>query len=97
MKHNRAVEDLAFESYLLGDMTFGERKAFEQHYFECAVCAEDLREASQFLEDAKRVLTGEREATRIQEVGSRCWIWSSSLQPQFATALVAVFWNRRYC
>jgi len=56
MEHERAVQSLAVESYLLGEMTPGERDAFEEHYFECGVCAEDVRSASQFLEDMKGVL-----------------------------------------
>jgi hypothetical protein len=94
MEHERAVENLAVESYLLSDMTSGEREAFEEHYFECAICAEDLRAASQFLQDAKEVLAGNREATRIQEVPKgqpRRWTWPAWQQPQFATALVAIF------
>jgi anti-sigma factor RsiW len=34
---------LASERYLLGEMNDAERDSFEEHYFSCAVCAEDVR------------------------------------------------------
>lgn len=96
MEHEQAVQNLAVECYLLGEMTPGEREAFEEHYFECGVCAEDVRTASQFLEDMKGVLAGRhplpvpmptREAREQRSPG---WTWTAWLRPQFATALVAV-------
>ena len=94
MEHEKAIQNLAVECYLLGEMTPGEREAFEEHYFECGICAEDVRTASQFLQDAKEVLAGDREVTRVPEVREpqpRRWTWAAWLQPQFAAALVAVF------
>jgi anti-sigma factor RsiW len=46
MTHTEAVESYATERYLLGEMTEAERQAFEAHYFDCEMCAEDLRAAS---------------------------------------------------
>jgi putative zinc finger protein len=43
MTHNEAVETYATERYLLGEMTEAERQSFEAHYFECEICADDLR------------------------------------------------------
>ena len=95
MDHERAVSDLAVECYLLGEMTPSEREAFEQHYFECRECAEDIREAMQLMADAKDVLDGQeagiaaasvnrREARRPQRN------WFAWLQPQFAAAAIAL-------
>lgn len=98
MEHERAVRNLAVESYLLGEMTPGERDAFEEHYFECGICAEDVRTASQFIEDAKGILGSDRSyvpapapGREIREPRSPGWNWAAWLQPQFAVALVAVF------
>jgi hypothetical protein len=56
MEHQRAVQNLAVESYLLGDMSPRERDAFEEHFFECSLCGEDVRAAAKFMEDARKIL-----------------------------------------
>ncbi|HEY2845204.1 MAG TPA: zf-HC2 domain-containing protein [Bryobacteraceae bacterium] len=95
MDHERAVQNLAVECYLLGEMSPGERDAFEEHYFECAVCAEDVRAAAQFIQDAKEVLTtagAPAVPIRPRETVSRAndrWAWLAWLQPQFAAAVIA--------
>jgi anti-sigma factor RsiW len=43
MQHQEAVETLASERYLLGEMNEAERDSFEAHYFTCVACAEDVR------------------------------------------------------
>jgi anti-sigma factor RsiW len=45
MDHRHAVETLALERYLLGEMPDQERDAFEEHFFSCVECAEDARAA----------------------------------------------------
>jgi hypothetical protein len=45
MSHDEAIKDGATERYVLEEMTDEERDAFEEHYFECVVCAEDVRAA----------------------------------------------------
>ncbi|HEY7291962.1 MAG TPA: zf-HC2 domain-containing protein [Vicinamibacterales bacterium] len=42
MEHQEAVRTLASERYLLGEMTEAERDSFEEHYFSCAECADDV-------------------------------------------------------
>jgi hypothetical protein len=46
MTHTEAVRTLAVERYLLNEMPEIERFAFEEHYFDCADCAEDVRAAA---------------------------------------------------
>ena len=43
MTHQDAVGTLATERYLLEEMSELERHSFEEHFFACADCAEDLR------------------------------------------------------
>jgi Putative zinc-finger len=43
MQHQDALDTLASERYLLGEMDAREREAFEAHFFACAPCAEDVR------------------------------------------------------
>ena len=43
MRHDQAVTTMAAERYLLDELTEAERDAFEEHYFTCPECAEDVR------------------------------------------------------
>jgi hypothetical protein len=43
MTHQQAASTFASERYLLDEMIEPERATFEEHYFSCAECAEDLR------------------------------------------------------
>jgi hypothetical protein len=60
MDHNLASETYAAERYLLGEMPPEERDEFEEHFFLCRVCGEDVQTASVFIENAK-ALYRERE------------------------------------
>lgn len=42
-QHQQAIRTLAAERYMLGQMTDGEREAFEEHYFNCRFCVEDVK------------------------------------------------------
>jgi hypothetical protein len=53
MDHNLASETYAAERYLLGEMPAEERDEFEEHFFSCRVCGEDVQIASVFIENAK--------------------------------------------
>jgi len=52
MTHDVAVRTLAVERYLLEEMSELERHEFEEHYFECEVCAADLRAGAKLAEVA---------------------------------------------
>jgi Putative zinc-finger len=43
MDHDDAIRIAASERYLLGTLDEAEREAFEEHYFDCVECAEDVR------------------------------------------------------
>lgn len=93
MDHHRAVQSLAVECYLLGDMSPREREDFEEHFFECPVCAEDVRNATQFMAEAKDVLAAEpaRADDRRPRLNPRPKrTWFAWLQPQFAAAAIAL-------
>lgn len=53
MEHSEAVELMATERYLLGELTPEQREAFEAHFFECYECALDVRAEAAFLQEAK--------------------------------------------
>lgn len=54
MDHDEAIQRGAVEKYLLNEMPLPERDEFEEHYFDCPACAEDLRATAAFLDAAKR-------------------------------------------
>jgi anti-sigma factor RsiW len=56
MEHQHAVATLASERYLLGEMTDVERDSFEEHFFSCADCADDVRAAAAMKDGVRRGL-----------------------------------------
>ena len=100
MDHNEAVQQMATERYLLGELSPELRDAFEEHFFDCQECAMDLRAASVFLEEAKvhlPELTGplatpaaERPVPVLEkQPGKKESWWSSLLRPAFAAPVFA--------
>jgi hypothetical protein len=104
MEHQRAVQNLAVESYLLGEMSPSEREAFEEHFFECSVCGEDVRAAAKFMEEARNILGEDARAddrlksgrplsgssrTAKKPGGGRTPGWLVWLKPQFAAPVMA--------
>jgi len=55
MDHETAVRTGAAERYFLGYLTGEDRDSFEEHYFMCPECAEDLRALTVFAANAKAV------------------------------------------
>ncbi len=53
MTHAQAIETHAVERYLLNEMPEADRDAFEAHYFDCEVCADDLRIAALMRDGAR--------------------------------------------
>ena len=46
MEHHQAAAILASERYVLDELTVAERDAFEEHYFTCAICAQEVKDLS---------------------------------------------------
>lgn len=67
MDHRKAVESKASERYLLGEMSRHERDMFEEHYFECVQCAEDVRTGTAFVDNARSVFREEAPLLDEQE------------------------------
>src|SRR5450432_3933445 len=55
MDHDIAVQSEAAERYFLGDLTGEDRDKFEEHFFMCPECAEDVRALQIFAANAKAV------------------------------------------
>ena len=96
MTHQDAVDTLASERYLLGEMSEQERQTFEAHYFECEICADDLRVAAAMLQGAKEGFAGSATRSNVvpiavgqRQAASAPW-YRSAVLPWAAAATLAV-------
>jgi hypothetical protein len=55
MDHKQAVATMAVEKYLLDEFDSGEKEAFEEHYFSCHDCAEELKATVALLERGREL------------------------------------------
>jgi len=95
--HQEAVDTLATERYLLNEMSEVDRAAFEEHYFSCDVCAEDVKAGHAFGQGARRVFASGAESrpttgTVLYPTGvSRAkWYRSTALPWAVAASLAAL-------
>jgi hypothetical protein len=86
MDHEVANKTQAVERYLLGEMPLEERDAFEEHYFACQDCAEQVRSASTLTRDLRRVL---REGVPERTSAWTSWLKLPVLVPTFAAMFLA--------
>jgi hypothetical protein len=56
MDHTQAIDGRFTERYLLGELTPAQRDQFEDHYFDCAICADDVQTGAVFVDNARAVL-----------------------------------------
>lgn len=92
MNHSEAVQQMAAERYLLGELTPGERDAFEDHYFDCPECALDLRAGAAFVDEAKHQLpqmSTEQPARKPARTETARRDWFAWLRPAFAAPVFA--------
>jgi hypothetical protein len=76
MTHAQAVKTSAVERYLLDEMPELERYAFEEHYFSCLECAEDVRTAGLMRDGVKAGFiesTARPAVSPAVETGGRAW------------------------
>jgi hypothetical protein len=96
MTHQDAVDTLASERYLLDEMSEQDRQTFEEHYFQCEICADDLRVAAAMLQGAKEGFAGASAAGNVlpMAAGRRAapktaW-YRSAVLPWAAAAMLAL-------
>lgn len=92
MNHSEAVEQMVAERYLLDELTPDAREAFEEHLFDCAECALDLRAGNRFVDEAKAQLPGilDKSAAGGAAPKSKPSPWLFWLRPAFAGPAFAV-------
>src|SRR5690242_17020768 len=95
MDHSEAIRLQAAVKYVLGELPQDLRDKYEEHYFDCAECALDVRAAAVFTDNARNVLCQvEREASlkAAAPVGSKWLVWlkPAVAAPAFAVLLLVV-------
>ena len=92
MNHETAVKIQAAERYVLDEFSPEERAGFEEHFFGCAECANDVRAASILAANTKAVIREdeERAAAALRSGGGRNWRLSWGLVASAALNLVLV-------
>ncbi len=102
MTHEQAVSTFASERYLLEEMTEPERTVFEEHYFSCVECADDVRMGAVMSDGARAGLMRQPEgratvtdmtasdAWRRRENGAARWYQSAAVPWAVAATLAIV-------
>jgi len=96
MDHKEAVRLQAAARYLLGTLPKEQHAAYEEHYFDCTACAEEIKAAVAFMESARQVV---REVA-LEPVGARTlapavrgffgWLRPAFVIPVFAALLLFI-------
>lgn len=97
MDHSEAVQMMATERYLLGELSADMRDAFEEHFFECQECADDVRAAAAFIDEAKHQLVAPRSVPVVAPLRTEpsrrdwfAWLKPAFAVPTFAALLLVI-------
>src|ERR1700733_14902077 len=92
MEHAEAIRIKAAEQYLLGKLTQDSREQYEEHFFSCQECAEDVQVGVAFVRGATEVL-GREKSPPVSEAPSALggWGWLAPLfRPALAVPAMAI-------
>jgi hypothetical protein len=78
MDHETAVQTKATERYFLGELTGADLEGFEDHFFMCAECAEDVRTLTVFTANAKAAFREEAAPPVVPAFLSARAFWLSA-------------------
>ncbi len=73
MTHEEAVRTQAVERYLLRELSDSDRDAFEEHYFSCPECAEEVRAGAVFTASARALLAEQAPRVAASRFGWLGW------------------------
>ena len=94
MDHEEAVRLQAAEKYLLGELPKEQHAAYEEHYFDCSACAEEIKATVAFMESSRQLVREEA----LQPVDAKGLApdptprpggWFAWLRPAFAVPAMA--------
>jgi hypothetical protein len=93
MDHNQAVRLQAAENYVLGKLPKEQHAEYEEHYFDCPACAEEIKATVAFMESARQA--GREEAMepgfakRLAPAAPTTGGWFAWWRPAFAVPVLA--------
>ncbi|MBL8205779.1 MAG: zf-HC2 domain-containing protein [Blastocatellia bacterium] len=91
MKHHEIEQQDIIERYVRHELKGGERRAFQEHYFACEQCFEQVQTTAKFIasvQRSSRVGVLAETAREVASTSSAPW-WSSWFTPAFALAATA--------
>ena len=93
MNHVEAVKEMAAERYLLDELSPDGRDAFEEHMFDCAECALDVRAGAAFVGEAKvqlpKFAAGVLSPYKVAAPPQKINRWTSWWRPIFVAPVLA--------
>jgi hypothetical protein len=93
MNHDQAIREQVVERYLLGELSEDARADFEDHFFDCALCAADLKDGAMFVDtlrlDPRPVGSAQPKIHLVAKHNPAPWLrpW---LVPALAASLLVV-------
>jgi hypothetical protein len=95
MDHNEAVRLQAAEKYVLGEFPPNLRDEYEEHFFDCAECAVDVKAIAAFADVSREVLHAETEKLAEKKAapapaGWLRWFRPVIAVPAFAALLLVI-------
>lgn len=88
MEHDEAVRSRAAERYVSRELSPAEQNAFEEHFFDCRECADDVRFETAFAANARAVLREQRAQPQPAPRGASSWLRTG---PALAVSFAANF------
>jgi len=90
MDHDEAIQLQAAVKYVLGELSPVQREEYEEHYFDCAECASDLKAAAGFVDAAREVLRQETASSLAKDSVAARGGWLGWFQPVAAVPAFAL-------
>jgi len=96
MNHHEAIQLQAAVKYVLGELSQNQREEYEEHYFECAECAIDLKALATFTDSTREVWRQEKTTNPLVSDsvpalgGWLRWFQPITAIPAFAALLLII-------
>src|SRR3979490_2757155 len=95
MDHDEAIQLQAAVKYVLGELSPVQREEYEEHYFDCAECAIDIKALATFADTTREVLRQEKAGSLAKDPvplrgGWLRWFEPVAAIPAFAALLLII-------